>query len=316
MMLTSRGPNIPIWEKSLPTIVAETWFTVTKDLAPLGGVKDRVILEGPRFDKPGNLIFVDCMTGRVLQLSPDRELTAVLTENTAGAAGLDFDGDGRIVVAGFTTIHSGGTVFAIKPDGSDKQIIIDPQLGHVPDDLVYDKRGGFYFTDMQGNNANPTGGVFYVAPDLKTITPILPNLSLPNGIGLSPDEKILWATETGRGLLHRIELAGPTTIADYGLTIAYRFTGAKVDSLRTDANGNVYVALYTEGRLLVFDWRGVPIAQVLIPEREQGGFLGTTSLAVHPDTGEIFITTNDDIGGTAAIYRAEALSAKVLETAA
>ncbi|MBB3938054.1 SMP-30/gluconolactonase/LRE family protein [Aureimonas phyllosphaerae] len=315
-MLTGREPNIPIWEKSLPTIVAETWFTVTKDLAPLGGVKDRVILEGPRFDKQGNLIFVDCMTGRVLRLSPDRELTAVLTENTAGAAGLDFDGDGRIVVAGFTTIHSGGTVFAIKPDGSDKQIIIDPQVGHVPDDLVYDQHGGFYFTDMQGNNANPTGGVYYVAPDLKTITPILPNLSLPNGIGLSPDEKILWATETGRGLLHRIELAGPTTIADYGLTIAYRFTGAKVDSLRTDANGNVYVALYTEGRLLVFDWRGVPIAQVLIPERKQGGFLGTTSLAVHPDTGEIFITTNDDIGGTAAIYRADALSAKVLGTAA
>jgi lactonase len=120
MMPTVRGPNIPIWEKDLPTIVAETWFTVTKDLAALSGVKDRVILEGPRFDKQGNLIFVDCMTGRVLQLSPDRELTAVLTDNTAGAAGIDFDGDGRIVVAGFTTIHSGGTVFAIKPDGSDK----------------------------------------------------------------------------------------------------------------------------------------------------------------------------------------------------
>lgn len=285
-------------------------------MTPLGSVSERVILEGPRFDKQGNLIFVDCMTGRVLRLSPDRELTVVFTENAAGAAGTDFDKDGRIVVAGFTSIHSGGTVFAIHPDGSGKQIIVDPQAGHVPDDLVYDKHGGFYFTDMQGNNANPTGGVFYVAPDLQTITPILPNLSLPNGIGLSPDEKILWATETGKGLLHRIELAGPTTIADYGLTIAYRFTGAKVDSLRTDANGNVYVALYTEGRLLVFDSRGVPIAQVLIPEREQGGFLGTTSLAVHPDTGELFITTNDDKGGTAAIYRADAISEKVLGTAA
>lgn len=315
MMPTGRGPNIPIWEKSLPTIVAESWFSVTHDMAPLGGVSERVILEGPRFDKHGNLIFVDCMTGRVLQLSPDRELTVVLAENTAGAAGIDFDKDGRIVVAGFTTIHSGGTVFAVEPDGSNMQIIIDPQAGHVPDDLVYDKHGGFYFTDMQGNNANPTGGVFYVAPDLKTVTSILPNLSLANGIGLSPDEKILWATETGKGLLHRIELAGPTTIADYGLTIAYRFTGAKVDSLRTDVNGNVYVALYTEGRVLVFDSRGVPIAQVLIPEREQGEFLGTTSLAIHPDTGELFITTNDDKGGSAAIYRAEAISEKVLGAA-
>ncbi|NTJ45304.1 SMP-30/gluconolactonase/LRE family protein [Agrobacterium larrymoorei] len=312
MIISSRGPNIPMWERSLPTIVAESWFPVTADMAPLGGVSERVILEGPRFDKQGNLVFVECITGRVLQLSPDRELTVVLAENSAGAAGIDFDKDGRIVVAGFTTIHSGGTLFAIEPDGSGKQIIVGPQAGHVPDDLVYDKHGGFYFTDMQGNNANPTGGVFYVAPDMTTITPILPNLSLANGIGLSPDGKILWATETGKGLLHRIELAGPTTIADYGLTIAYRFIGAKVDSLRTDEHGNVYVALYTEGRVLVFDSRGVPIAQVLISEREQGDFLGTTSLAIHPDTGELFITTNNDRGGDAAIYRAEAITEKVL----
>ncbi|MFB7146035.1 SMP-30/gluconolactonase/LRE family protein [Agrobacterium deltaense] len=167
---------------------------------------------------------------------------------------------------------------------------------------------------MQGNNANPTGGVFYVAPDMKTITPILPNLSLANGIGLSPDGKILWATETGKGLLHRIELAGPTTIADYGLMIAYRFLGAKVDSLRTDEHGNVYVALYTEGRVLVFHSRGVRIAQVLIPEREQGELLGTTSLAIHPDTSELFITTNNDKGGNAAIYRADAITEELLGT--
>lgn len=88
-----------------------------------------------------------------------------------------------------------------------------------------------------------------------------------------------------------------------------------MDSLRADANGNVIVALYNEGRLLVYDSRRVPIAQVLIPEWERGEYLGTTRLAVRPDTGELFITANDGEGRNAAIYRAQAIGGKALGTA-
>jgi sugar lactone lactonase YvrE len=67
--------------------------------------------------------------------------------------------------------------------------------------------GGFYFTDFRGTSTDPKGGVYYVSPDMKTITPVLPNLAQANGIALSPDGKCLWTTEFGRNLLHPARLS-------------------------------------------------------------------------------------------------------------
>jgi sugar lactone lactonase YvrE len=59
---------------------------------------------------------------------------------------------------------------------------------------------------------DPIGGVYYVALDLKTITPVLPRLAGANGVALSPDGKTLWVTEYLKGLLHKIQLSGPGTV--------------------------------------------------------------------------------------------------------
>lgn len=304
----SAAPRIPPSEAGLPTIVAKPWFSVDDKTPALGGNGGKVILEGPVLDKQGNLVFVECITGRILRLSPNRELTTVLRDNPAGIAGIAIHPDGRIFVAGFRDPAAGGTVFTIQPDGSGKQVIIAPSSGHVPDDIAIDSQGGFYFSDMRGDTAELTGGVFYVAPDMKTVTPVLTGMSLTNGVALSPDQKILWATETGRGILHRIDLAAPGKTAPYGTTFAYRFTAAKVDSLRSDEHGNLYAALYNEGRVLVFDPRGVPIGQILIPDRERGEFLGSTSMAIEPGGGAVYIVAHDRDLRRAKIYRAEMVS--------
>jgi lactonase len=52
--------------------------------------------------------------------------------------------------------------------------------------LVFDAKGGFYFTDFRGVSTDPKGGVHYVSPDFRTITPVLPHLAMANGIALSP----------------------------------------------------------------------------------------------------------------------------------
>ncbi|WP_211949764.1 SMP-30/gluconolactonase/LRE family protein [Cupriavidus yeoncheonensis] len=114
-------------------------------------------------------------------------------------------------------------------------MIVPPVAGFMPNDLVFDARGGFYFIDFKGNATEPKGGVYYAAPDLTTIKPVLPNLAMANGLALSPDGKTLWATEFGRNLLHRIELADATTIAPIGSAIAYHFVGPAPDSMRADA---------------------------------------------------------------------------------
>lgn len=47
-----------------------------------------LVLEGIVFDRNNNLLFVDVATGRVFKLTPERQLSIVLKENSFGASGL------------------------------------------------------------------------------------------------------------------------------------------------------------------------------------------------------------------------------------
>lgn len=294
---------IPPAEKGLQTVVAEPWLKISNETPALSRLDNKIVLEGPAFDRDGHLLFVEVYGGRVMRVSPDRDVSILVPKNLYGSAGIGIHKDGRIFVAGVGDLQQGGCVFAVQPDGSGEEIIIAPDNGYIPDDLVFDSEGGFYFTDYRGNNANPSGGAFYVSPDMKTVAPIMLNLAMPNGIALSPDGKILWVGETGRNLLHRIELSSPTTIALHGTTIPYHFTGAHADSMRVDNDGNLYVALIGAGRVLVFNSKGVPIGQVLVPGRDQGRFLYTTSMAIKPGTKELYIVGSDIDGREAMIFR-------------
>lgn len=194
-------------------------------------------------------------------------------------------------------------------DGSELQTIIPPEASYLPNDLVFDAEGGFYFTDFKGTATEPTGGVHYTSPDFSTVTPVLPNLAMANGIALSPDGKSLWATEFGRNLLHRIHLADANTIAPIGSAIAYRFVGPAPDSMRVDADGNVYVAIYGQGRVLAFNRNGIPIGQVLLPGRDDGHNLASTSLAIDPGRNDLYTVSNDgDSGQGATVFHAKVFS--------
>ena len=198
---------------------------------------------------------------------------------------------------------------AVEPDGSGMQTIIPPEAGYLVDDLVFDAKGGFYFTDFRGTSSEPSGGVYYVSPDFKTTTPVLKNLAVANGITLSPDGKELWVTEFSRALLHRVELADATTIAPFGTAIAYHFTGPSPDSMRTDSDGNLYVAMYQQGRVLVFNKNGMPIGQILLPGRDEGHNLRSTSIAIKPGTNDLYIVTNDwKAGQGTTIFQSKALA--------
>jgi lactonase len=222
----TRSPvPIPPSERALQTAVAESWFKVSDDGR---------ILEGAIFDRSGNLLFCDVSGRRVLRLTPAKQLFTVVTLAAFSPGGLAFHPDGRLFIAALDIPNSHGAIFAVHSDGSGLQAIVPPVAGYMPNDLVFDAKGGFYFTDFKGNATEPKGGVYYMAPDLATIRPVLPNLAMANGLALSPDGKTLWATEFGRNLLHRIELADATTIAPIGSAIAYHFTGPAPDS---DAGG-------------------------------------------------------------------------------
>ena len=255
-------------ERTLQTVTAEPYFKVS----------DKALqLEGPSFDRNGNLLFVEVFGGSVLRLTPDKKLSTLVPENKFGSAGLAVHKDGRIFLAGLGNFKDTGTVVAFNADGSNMQTIIPASAGYLPDDIVFDQKGGFYFTDFKGTSTKPTGGVYYVSPDFKKITPVLQNMAVANGVALSQKDRLLWTNEFSAGRLHRVELGDAVTIAPFGTTVPYNFVGHAPDSMRTDADGNVYVAMYQQGRVMVFNDNGIPIGQILLPGRDSGHNLRSTS---------------------------------------
>lgn len=284
---TQSAAPIPPSERALQSAVAESWFKVSDE---------GLILEGAIFDQDGSLLFCDVSGRRVLRLTPDKQLSTVVTLDGFSPGGLSLHKDGRLFIAALNRTYDGGTILAVNPDGSNLQTVIPLNAGYLPNDLVFDAAGGFYFTDFKGTATEPTGGVYYASPDFSSIRPVLPNLAMANGVALSPDGKSLWATEFGRNLLHRIHLADATTIAPIGSAIPYHFVGAAPDSMRVDADGNVYVAIYSQGRVLAFNGNGIPIGQVLLPGRDDGHNLMSTSLAIRPGTHDLYAVTSDGMG--------------------
>jgi len=91
-------------------------------------------------------LFVDVYGGRILRLSSAGTLSTIHTDPALRPAGIAVHKDGRIFVAAVGDFRT-GSVIALNPDGSDPRTIVPPSAGFVPDDLVFDRHGGFYFTD-------------------------------------------------------------------------------------------------------------------------------------------------------------------------
>lgn len=310
--------QIPVAEKALQTVTAEPWFefpqgsmSSDKSLPVDGGVL-KVVLEGSSFDSKGNLWFVDVVSGHVFTLSSDKKLTRSAAPPVAGAAGLGLQDGGNILIAGVGDGRTGGSIVSVTQDGKPGAMIVPPGRGQIPDDLVFDSYGGFYFSDFRGSVSDPVGGIYYVAPDMKTITAVMRNLALPNGVALSPNGKALWFGEAGRNLLHRVQLSGPAQPAVFGATTPYYFGNGRPDSMRVDSDGNLYVAIMPQGRILIFNHHGFPIGQILIPGREKGLSLYTTAMAIEPGTNNIYILSSGGKDGGATIFRSRSF-AKALE---
>lgn len=109
--------------------------------------------------------------------------------------------------------------------------------------------------------------------------------------------------------LHRVRLSDATTVAPFGSVVTYQFTGPAPDGARVDSEGNVYVAISGQGRVMVFNRNGLPIGQIVLPDRDKGRNLKSTSLAIRPGHRELFIVANSGTEpGGAMIFRSGAFA--------
>jgi lactonase len=280
---------LPPAEKGLRLIKAEPWVQVDPGDA---------LLEGPAFDREGNLFVTSVFDSRIFKITPTKKVSTVFKQDGLLPDGMAIHKDGRLFVACLS-----GKVAILNLDGS-KLTMIEAKHEGCPkaaNDLVFDSKGNLYVTDFTGTTSDPTGGVYWYSSDFKTVKPVFRNMASANGVALDPGGRVLWVSETCRNQIHRLELLddGVTINPIAGAGIPYRFSGAPggPDSMRVDEAGNVYQAIIFQGRVLILNNMGIPIAQVLIPGRDKGKHLRTTNVAFKPGTDQVFITTSGSEGG-------------------
>lgn len=211
--------------------------------------------EGPTVHADGTVYFTDLRgDGRIMKMTPNGTVST-FREPSYRANGLILDdrwrllacegGNGRDMLPRITrTDLETGAIQVVADQFEGKQF-------HQPNDLTIDNQGRIYFTDRPGPNIKPeqTGvhGVYRIDPD-GTVERILtePEIERPNGIVISPDDKILYLIETaqqegGARLIRAYDLDEDGTVDNMRIFHDF-YPGRSGDGMTIDSEGNLYVA--------------------------------------------------------------------------
>lgn len=252
-------------------------------------------LEGPSFDRAGNLYFVDIPFGRVFRASPTGEITQI-TEYNGQPNGLKIHQDGRIFLADYQN-----GIMQLDPDtGSVTKVLGDADTEGFKgvNDLHFGRDGSLYFTDQgQTGLQDPTGRVYRWEPDTGALTCLIDKVPSPNGLVLDLAEHVLFLAVTRANAVWRLPMSPSGRVNKAGLFIQFSGGRAGPDGLALTSSGGVVVCQTGMGLVWVHDVLGRPIAVVRSPRG-----LGTTNCAFGgPDGRTLFITESD----SGSILRAE-----------
>jgi gluconolactonase len=247
-------------------------------------------LEGPSFDRDGNLYVVDIPFGRVFRISPDKEWT-LITEYDGEPNGLKIHKDGRIFIA----------------DYKNGILQLDPASGTVTpycerwrvesfkgvNDLVFDALGNMYFTD-QGLTGmhDPSGRVFRLSPDGSQLDCLINTVPSPNGLVPNLSEDIIYLAVTRANQVWRVPLLDDGGTAKVGIFLQLSGGHGGPDGMALDTDGGLLVCHAGNGSVWHFDPMGEPKHRI----RSCSG-LNTTNLAFGgPGNKSLFIT--ESMSGT------------------
>ena len=252
--------------------------------------------EGPLWWKEGGyLLFSDIHNNRRIKHTPGGD-TVVFQEPTNRANGLTRDLQGRLVSAE----HDSRRVARQEADGTVTVIASSFQGRRLnrPNDVVVKSDGSIYFTDPW-TSPHPAeqwdltfSGVYRVSPDLGTITLLIDDFVVPNGLMFSPDESILYVNDSRRGHIRSFEVQPNGTLAKQSDKVLIDVNGDKPgvpDGMKVDIEGNIYTG--GSGGLYICDPTGKKLGII------DHGYTATTNLAFGGDDWKtLYFTSRNQLG--------------------
>ena len=195
-------------------------------------------LEGPSFDREGNLWFCDIPFGRIFRITPKGDWELVV-QYDGWPNGLKIHKDGRIFIC----------------DYKKGLMLLDPKTGNIEvflgsmysesfkgvNDLHFASNGDLYFTDQgQTGITDPTGRVFRLRSNGQ-LDRLALNVPSPNGITLSTTEKHCYVGVTRSQQVWRMPLMADGSVSKTGVAIQMSGGVGGPDGIEMDSENGILV---------------------------------------------------------------------------
>ena len=167
-------------------------------------------------------------------------------------------------------------------------------------DVVVAANGGVYATLFGPFDAVPSaviGKVLYLAPGRDKWVEVAGDLNYANGVGISPDQKTLYVSETVGNCILKFTINADGTLSHRSnFALLHLLVPDKVnswyigpDSMKVDGKGDIYVAQWSGGKILKLS----PLGKLLHLFNIAAGN-GTTNVAFGPGEKELYVTVAKD----------------------
>ncbi|HVP03625.1 MAG TPA: SMP-30/gluconolactonase/LRE family protein [Solirubrobacteraceae bacterium] len=257
-----------------------------RDGAAVACTAEQTVLgEGVRWDaRRGELLRVDILAHRVYrdQVRDDGALVPVRVYELPWTVGMiaPVQSDGGWLLGA-------GRGFAyLAPDGAHRMITeVSPRSTRMNDGAC-DPQGRFWAGTLADDH-HEGGGALYRLDQHGNVELMLADLTIPNGLGWSPDGTTMYMVDSGPRVIHAFafDREGGTIAGGRILVSVDEEVGAP-DGMTVDAAGDLWVAIYGGGQVRRYSPEGVLREVLLVPAR-----LSTCCAFAGPGLSRLYVTT-------------------------
>lgn len=200
------------------------------------------LVEAPRVDDDDALYFCDARLGGVYRRTPDGEVETVVPRRK-GVGGIVLHQDGGIVVSGRDLSHV--------HQGKSRTILSDREAPRF-NDIFTDTLGRIYAGSLRfdpfGKQARPEPGSLYRVNAAGKATILYGDVALTNGIGFSPDGRVLYHSDSLRSHIIAHDITDDDRCINRRVFVD--LPAGAPDGLCVDESGCVWIAAYGAGRVI------------------------------------------------------------------